>query len=1532
MNYSAMLNRLACIVAFFVSALFSKASQDTILIFNEVMYHPLAGEPEWIELRNLNGVDVDISDWTLEGAVDYTFPVGTVVLGNSYLLVTSDVSNLPEAMGPYSGQLADEGEEIRLVNNSDRVMSILDYNDRGDWPIAADGSGASLAKIEIDTLASDPSSWRWSDQSGGTPGTDNFPNGYKVSGLVFNEHSGVTGDNFSIELGLDPNINQDQAIDLEGHLIQSSTGGEYTFAATTIEPGTWLSINKDTLAFDTIADGDQLRLIDPDGKVLDAVRLTRSGRARHPDFSGPWLRPETVTPMAANEVNLSDAIVINEIMYHHRPQYDGEVEGQPYLKNPQEWLELHNRSDAPVSLAGWSLDGGIRFEFSDDLTITPGGYLVVSNEADALRVLYPAATIVGDFRGELNNHTDHVLLLDANGNPADEVTYFDGGNWPGNADAGGSSLELTNPNSDNSMAGSWAASDESLKSDWKQYTYRGEATKPPGTNFPTRWNELVVGLLDRGEFLIDDMSVVEDPDGAANKLLRNGSFNKSIFGGDGSQNWRFLGNHGGHGKTVIVSDPSDEANTVLHVVASSATEHMHNHLETTFSGSSKVSAGTTYEITYRAKWLSGSPQLNTRLYFNWLAKTTILDIPKLHGTPGAANSTFADNVGPAYASLSSQPAIAKDSEPIKVHVEATDPDGLASLVVKWKLDGQDEFQSVPMEVVSGNRYEGNIPAQKTQNLFGAYTEGMIQFYIEGTDMVGATTWYPSEGPESRAMIPFEDGRESAGPGHNVRIVLPAADAEFLHEVTNVMSNHRMPCTVIYKETEAFYNVGVRLKGSQRGRNQDVRKGFSLKMPSDNRFRGLHGTIAVDRSGSGNEFSQKEILVKHAINRAGDIPGMYDDLIHVVAPKISPQDRHTGSAMLLMARYDAEYLNGIFENGTDGRMFEYELIYYPTSSEGGAEGLKRPEPDSVVGVPHRDLGDDKETYRWHYLTENNRDADDYAGIMEVLKTLGMPAGDDYFARLDQLFDTDQWLRSFAIQILFGISDAYPSGSQHNMVIYIHPEGKSMFFPWDMDFTFRQGATSAINQHPDLRKMMMNPLIERSYYAQVYELLQTVFNADYMDRWADHYVTFLPGQNFNSFKTYINTRSKSAESQLRSRFEKVPFAITSMNGADFEVSASTVTLEGMGWVDIATIQVNDREYEPVWIDRDRWQLTVPLVQGENKLELQAVDITGSTGSLFSPLGSGSITVTNQGGIEAANADNLIVSEIMYHPATPSESEIAAGFTNDDDFEFVEIQNIGPNQIDLAGVRFTNGIDFDFTAGTMLAAGEFMVLVANEEAFKQRYGDAIPITGVYNNRLRNSGESIRLRAVDDSIIKEFAFNDAEPWPLMADGEGVSLTLNNAATNPDPNVPASWSASAQIGGSPGTGETTPEPDAAYEAWLAERGGDGQADPDGDGFPLLLEFALGADLAAQPVSNLLPTVVSLDVDGQLTPSLQYRKRDGSSIRVEVEESDDLNTWQSAQGKLVTVSESANGDGTSTITVRPNATVASAYYRIKVTP
>src|SRR5438270_373572 len=83
--------------------------------------------------------------------------------------------------------------------------------------------------------------------------------------------------------------------------------------------------------------------------------------------------------------------------------------------------------------------------------------------------------------------------------------------------------------------------------------------------------------------------------------------------------------------------------------------------------------------------------------------------------------------------------------------------------------------------------------------------------------------------------------------------------------------------------------------------------------------------------------------KHAINHAGGLPGMYDDLVRFIAPRT----QHTGSGLLLMAKYGDEFLDTQYLNGGDGQEFKLELIYYPlTTTDGSPQSLKLPQPDDV----------------------------------------------------------------------------------------------------------------------------------------------------------------------------------------------------------------------------------------------------------------------------------------------------------------------------------------------------------------------------------------------------------------------------------------------------------------------------------------------------------------------------------------------------------------------------------------------------------
>lgn len=160
-------------------------------------------------------------------------------------------------------------------------------------------------------------------------------------------------------------------------------------------------------------------------------------------------------------------------------------------------------------------------------------------------------------------------------------------------------------------------------------------------------------------------------------------------------------------------------------------------------------------------------------------------------------------------------------------------------------------------------------------------------------------------------------------------------------------------------------------------------------------------------------------------------------------------------------------------------------------------------------------------------------------------------------------------------------------------------------------------------------------------------------------------------------------------------------------------------------------------------------------------------------------------------------LALTEIHYHPASTPD-------TDGDEFEFIELKNVGRQTLDLSGVQFTDGIGFRFPNGTRLASGQFAILVRNPIAFAARY-PGVSIAGTYTGGLANSGERLTLTHAIGTPLLTVAFGTRPPWPAQADGQGFSLVPVQANASPSVDSPTAWRASARPGGSPGADDTSP-------------------------------------------------------------------------------------------------------------------------------
>jgi CotH kinase protein/Lamin Tail Domain/Fn3 associated len=256
-------------------------------------------------------------------------------------------------------------------------------------------------------------------------------------------------------------------------------------------------------------------------------------------------------------------------------------------------------------------------------------------------------------------------------------------------------------------------------------------------------------------------------------------------------------------------------------------------------------------------------------------------------------------------------------------------------------------------------------------------------------------------------------------------------------------------------------------------------------------------------------------------------------------------------------------------------------------------------------------------------------------------------------------------------------------------------------------------------------------------------------------------------------------------------------------------------------------------------------------------------------------------------------LVVTEIHFAPAGPDGAEILAGFTDKDDFEFIEIMNTGGEPLNLRDIRGTWGLAFTLKDG-ILEPGGRAVVVHRLAAFRQRYGAAPRVVGTFTGSLDDGGERLALTAASGAVLTDFRYDQAAPWPEGL--TGFSLVKRDPAL--DPARPESWRSSTQSGGSPGGVDST----GSFALWKIANSvvADG-ADVDADGLLPLVEYASGGSPATAD-SALLPTLQpAVPLPPGLEPGVVFsylKKRGTDDVAAELRQSQDLSTWTTATATL----------------------------------
>ena len=128
-----------------------------------MMYNPpVDADLEYIELKNISGITIDITDVRFVDGIDYQFPSMTLAPGEYVVIAADEVkfeTQYPsvDAVGQYVGRLNNGGERIVLtLANPPLEAAVLRFDYNNTWYPSTDGGGSAL---EIIDPTVDPAQW-----------------------------------------------------------------------------------------------------------------------------------------------------------------------------------------------------------------------------------------------------------------------------------------------------------------------------------------------------------------------------------------------------------------------------------------------------------------------------------------------------------------------------------------------------------------------------------------------------------------------------------------------------------------------------------------------------------------------------------------------------------------------------------------------------------------------------------------------------------------------------------------------------------------------------------------------------------------------------------------------------------------------------------------------------------------------------------------------------------------------------------------------------------------------------------------------------------------------------------------------------------------------------------------------------------------------------------------------------------------------------------------------------------------------------
>lgn len=1373
------------------------SSRNTSLAISEIMYHPIevpGFSLEFIEIFNGQDYYEDLSGFRLDGDIHYTFPPGTTLQSGGLLVVARDPASveayygLAGVLGPWRMEtnvvgtvtnvspenLPNSAGTVRLESELGAHLLEVNYDSRGDWSRmgGTDGAGHSLVLARPSYGEDDVRAWAASEAIGGSPGRRESYAADPQRAIVINEFLAHTDD---------PQVDfielfntSTQPVDISGCWLSDDFGAlKFPIpGGTVLPPRGWIAFDQNQLGFNLSSDGEEILLLNSNAtRVLDVVRFEGQAngvsRGRSPNGAPGFVELSIPTAGANNPAPMMRDIVINEIMYNPVSGDDND-----------EYIELYNRGNGAVNVGDWRIVDGINFVIPLNTVIAPGGYLVIAENRTNLLARHPGLNpnlVVGDYGGQLANGGERVALgmpdysFTTNGSvittnvdfyiAVDEVTYADGGRWGEWSDGGGSSLELIDPRADNALAGNWADSDETTKASWT--TIERDALidlgMTAGNGPPNRCEFFIEGP---GECLVDDV-----------EALSNGGTNRVTNPGfeSGATGWAFQGTHA---RTSVQTGGAFAGSQCLRLRAVERGDPGPNRIRTAIAA---LPTGTTNRATLRAhvRWLRGEPNFLMRIRGQWLECAGRMALPTNLGTPGAPNSRRVSNAGPVVYDVTHTPPLPAANEPVLVTARVNDPDGLAALTLRYRVDPNTALNDVAMrddgtggDALAGDGiYSGIMPGRPADTL--------VAFHLRTQDGASAEALFPNDAPARECLVRFG---ETLRPGSIATYRLWVTDANIAYWTGRERnSNEGLDATFVYGNSRVVYNVQTLYSGSPWHTLNGPYNGplnntcdYEVNFPPDDHFLGstdfvLNGQNPVYSGTFHQDVSAQAETTAYWFGRKLGLGFNHKRHIFVVM-----NGRFRGMIYFDHQQPNRDIIDEYFPGDPNGRLHKIEDWFEFDDTGNGFDIITCTLQDFVVGGQKR-----SERYRWTWRPRAGAAPNDFADLFALVDAANAPGPEPYTSATLGLLDMRNWMRVFALQQMIGNWDSYGYERGKNMYAYKPTQSPWQLVLWDLDLVLGKDShapNNALfdmnNSEPVIARMYTHPPFVREYWRAMHELANgwmspQVYSPLVDARYAAFRANEVPVDSPDAGQSTGSSGGMRGWIAARRAFilTQIPAANFSVTGTNFiQTTNNYIALNGTAPITAAEVLVNGVVYPITWTGVTAWTLRIPMAPGTNTLLISAVDGTGNS------LSNRTITV-NYTGPTPDPEGSVVINEIMFNPPV-------------DQTAFVELLNTQTSYaFDLSGWR-VNGLDYTFPAGAVLPGRSFLVLARNRGEFAKLYGGTRPVFSQFDGALDNNGETLSLfrpgpQPGEEILVDKVKFEARRPWPPAASGLGSSLQL---------------------------------------------------------------------------------------------------------------------------------------------------------------